>query len=361
MRRFLLALALVLAPLTASVAEEPPKVDYEPARKIVTDAQAIVTPNGVQEAFNAPIGGIDQRISVRGADRRNPIILFIHGGPGSPEMPMSWSFQRPWEEYFTVVQWDQRAAGKTYAANPVPDPATLTPQRYVDDAIELIELLKARYGKQKIIVVGHSWGTVVGLSVAIQRPDLVQAYVGIGQIIDFRENERLGYDWTLAQARAAKNDKAIKDLEALAPYPGPGPLTIERVGVEREWNIHFGGLMAGRDNADAYFRTLRISPDYVDSDRKAFDAGSLLTITRMLPQMTDISFQSVRKVDVPVYFFLGRHDWTTPSSIAEAWLARLKAPAKGATWFENSAHLMPIEEPGKVFVTLLRDVGPKQP
>lgn len=359
MRRLLLALALVLAPLSASVADEPPKVDYEPARKIVADAQAIVTPNGVQEAFKAHVGGIDQWVSVRGANRDNPIILFIHGGPGSPEMPMSWSFQRPWEEYFTVVQWDQRAAGKTYAANPVPDPATLTPQRYVDDAIELIQLLETRYGKRKIIVVGHSWGSVVGLSVAIQRPDLVQAYVGIGQVIDFRENEKQGFDWTLAQAKAARNEEAIKALEALAPYPGPGPLTLERVGVERNWNIHFGGLMYGHDNADPYFRTVRISPEYADSDRKAFDDGSLLTITRMLPQMTDISFMSVRKMDVPVYFFLGRHDWTTPSGIAAAWLDRLQAPAKGATWFENSAHLMPIEEPGKVFLTLMKDVGPR--
>ena len=106
-------------------------------------------------------------------------------------MPFAWSFQRPWEDFFTVVQWDQRGAGKSYALN---DPRmiapTMTLDRYRDDAIELIDYLKARYGKRKVFLLGHSWGSAVGLSVAIKRPDLLHAYIGMGQAIDFRAGER---------------------------------------------------------------------------------------------------------------------------------------------------------------------------
>jgi proline iminopeptidase len=337
-----------------------PADPYGSGRKVIADLDRIVTPNGVQESFAAPIGGIDQWISVRGADRNNPILLFIHGGPGSTEMPMAWTFERPWEDYFTVVQWDQRAAGKTFAANAATNAAgPFTLDRYVDDTIQLIEFLRKRYGKRKIIVVGHSWGSVLGLSVAAKRPDLVQAYVGIGQVIDFRENERLGYDWVLAHAKADHNATAIKELESLAPYPGPGPLTLERLSLQRKWSIHYGGLTAGRDNANYYFDAWKLSPEYSVADEKAADEGSLLTITRMLPVLTEVSFKNLHRVKVPVHLFLGRNDATTPPSIAEAWLARLDAPSKSATWFEHSAHLIQIEEPGHTLVALLDAVGPK--
>jgi proline iminopeptidase len=117
---------------------------YAPARAIVADIGKIVTPNGVQETFEATLGGARQVVNVRGSDKDNPILVFVHGGPGAVEMPFAWAFQRPWEDVFTVVQYDQRGAGRSYPLN---DPAklapTMTPERYRDDAIELIELLKS--------------------------------------------------------------------------------------------------------------------------------------------------------------------------------------------------------------------------
>src|SRR3546814_7507297 len=112
---------------------------------------------------------------LRGQDRDNPVILFIHGGPASPLMPTTWEFQRPLEEYFTVVNYDQRGAGKTFLAND-PDAVadTLHIERYVDDAIEIAEHVRARLGKDKLIVMAHSWGTVVGMGAALERPALFQ-------------------------------------------------------------------------------------------------------------------------------------------------------------------------------------------
>lgn len=345
------ACLLMTAPTYAQTTAEDP---YQPGRAIVADIGRIVTPKGVQEIFDVVLGGARQVVSVRGADRTNPLLIFIHGGPGAVEMPMAWTFQRPWEDYFTVVQWDQRGAGKSYPLNePKTLAPTLKPERYRDDAIELIEQLTKKYGQKKVFLLGHSWGSIVGLSVAAKRPDLLHAYIGVGQVIDFRENERVGYAQTLELARKDGNTEAVRELEALKPYPGPGNFDVGKMTTERKWSIHYGGLAAGRQDADFYFHAPRISPDYSPADRKAWDEGSGFTIATMFPQLASVTFAAVRKLDVPVAFFLGRHDLTTPPSIAADWLARLDAPKKSAVWFEHSAHLPMIEEPGRTFVALL--------
>ena len=350
-----LLIALIAAAPTASQAVDP----YAPGREIVADIGRVVTPNGVQETFEVTLGGARQVVNVRGADRANPILVFVHGGPASVEMPIAWSFQRAWEDFFTVVQWDQRGAGRSYPLN---DPKALAPtlrlERYRDDAVELIETLKARYGKRKVILLGHSWGSIVGLSVAAARPDLLHAYVGVGQVVDFRENERISFDMVLDQARHDSNAEAVRELEAIRPYPGAGPFDLKKLEIERKWSIHYGGLAAYRPDATFYFRAGRISPEYSPADRKAWDDGSAYTMTTVFPQLADISFKELRRVDVPVFMFLGRHDTTTPSPLAAAWLERLRAPAKATIWFEHSAHLPMIEEPGRMVAALLNTVRP---
>jgi pimeloyl-ACP methyl ester carboxylesterase len=338
-----------------SAAEDP----YAEGRAVVADIGRVVTPNGVQETFEVVLGGARQVVNVRGADRTQPLLLFVHGGPAAPEMPIAWTFQRAWEDYFTVVQWDQRGSGRSYALNdPKALAPTMTPERYRDDAIELIELLVRRYGQRKVVLVGHSWGTLVGLAVALERPDLLHAYVGIGQIVDFRENERVGWEWTLARAKADGNAAAIRELEALRPYPGQGSFDVARVSTERKWSVHYGALAAGRQDANFYFRSARLSPEYTPEDRRAWNEGSEFTMRVLFPQLADLSFAHVRAVRVPVFMFLGRHDYTTPSPLAAEWLARVRAPRKAAVWFEHSAHLPMIEEPGRTFAALLEHVLP---
>lgn len=355
------AVLLALAAADAAAAQTTGPADpYDPGRAVVADIQKVVNPKGVQETFEVTLGGARQVVNVRGADRPNPIILFIHGGPGAVEMPVAWAFQRPWEDYFTVVQWDQRAAGRSYPLN---DPKTLAPtlslDRYRDDAIELIELLRKRYGQRKVFVVGHSWGSVVGLSVAAKRPDLLYAYIGMGQVIDFRENEKVGLAWTIEQARKDGNAEAVKELEALKPYPAAvGPLDIDKMTTERKWSIHYGGLAAHRRDADFYFHAPRLSPEYTAADRKSWDEGSGFSIQVLWPQLSEISLKDLNRLEVPTFLFLGRYDYTAPAPIAEAWMGRLKAPRKEIVWFEDSAHLPMIEEPGRTFAALLEKVRP---
>jgi pimeloyl-ACP methyl ester carboxylesterase len=354
---FLSLLACFCASLC--LAAEAPHDPNDNARAVIADIQHIATPDGVEERFSARIGGIDQWFTVRGRHRDNPILLYVHGGPGSTAMPMSWAFQRPWEEYFTVVQWDQRAAGKTYRANNWSKiESTLTVERYVDDAVEVMALLREKYAKRKIVVLGHSWGSVLGLEAAMRAPEWVSAYVGIGQFLDLVENERVGYDSAVALARADRNKTALKELASIAPYPGGSAPAIEALRIQRKWTIHYGGLQAYRHDAHPWFAAADLSPDYDAADLAAFNAGTEKSLGSILKQIYDERLDLVRKVEFPVILLLGRHDLTTPPEASARWLDRLDAPVKRAIWFEDSAHLLPMEEPGKTLVTLVQTVLP---
>ena len=356
---FLLLFLAALCP--PALAQQAPGDDmYAKARDVVRDLQRIVAPTGIQETYKARIGGIDQWINVRGQDRDNPVILFVHGGPASPLMPTIWEFQRPIEEYFTVVNYDQRGAGKTFLAND-PDAVadTLHIDRYIDDAIGIAEHVRERYGKDKVILMAHSWGTVVGMGAALKRPDLFHAYVGIGQVINVRDNERISFDYGLAQAREHENAEAIAELESIAPYPGDQPITRERIIIARKWPQFYGGMTAHRDGSAKYFfGAPLLSPEYDTADRKAIDGGNVFTLGRILPEFLEVDYKPVREFPIPVVMFMGRHDYTTPSQPTADWLARVDAPYKRGVWFERSAHMIPWEEPGKLLVSLLDTVRP---
>lgn len=329
------------------------------ARDIIGDLGRIVAPEGIQESFTAHLGGIDQWVNTRGQDRANPLLLFIHGGPASPAMPTLWMVQRPIEEVFTVVNWDQRGAGRTYLETD-PDAVrdTLHIDRYVSDALELAELLLRRYAAPKIILMGHSWGTIIGVRAVLERPELFSAYIGIGQVINTRENERLSYNYAISEATRHANTAALEELAAIAPYPGMTPITRERIIIARKWAQYYGGLSAFRHESQYYFNAPLLSPEYDDRAVAAINQGSLLTLERILPEFLEVDFDPITTFPIPIFFFMGRHDYTTPSTLAEAWLQRVNAPYKQGIWFERSAHLIPFEEPGKLLLSLAQQVLP---
>jgi pimeloyl-ACP methyl ester carboxylesterase len=327
---------------------------------IVADARKIVSANGVEELIEIPVAGTKQWISVRGRDRRNPLLLMIHGGPASPEMPTSWAFQSGWEDFFTVVQWDQRGSGKSYGAN---DPAmigpTLSLERITEDAGEVVRYLRQRYAKEKIFVLGHSWGSVVGLNLAQRHPEWLFAYVGMGQIVSGKDNERASYALTLRAAEAAGNTQAVSELRALAPYPEEdGSLPLGKLDVERKWAVTFGGLSYGRDGLGYYLNLAYLSPDYTAADIEAIDKGSRLSLSPLWAEVMRFDYGGITRFHCPIVLFAGRHDLTTPSEVAAAWLKRVRAPRKQIIWFENSAHMMAVEEPGRVLFHLVKDVRP---
>ncbi len=327
------------------------------ARAAVAAAQT-VTPGGVDELKAVKIGGIDQWISVRGDDPANPVLLFLHGGPGSPMMPVAWTFQRPWEESFTVVQWDQRGAGKTFAASgPQPD-STMTVARMQADAEELIALLRRTYGQDKIFLMGHSWGTILGLRIARDHPEWLHAYIGVGQVINGKRNETVSWRETLARARKLGNDQAVAELTALAPYPAPtGPTPLEKVIVERKWVTALGGMAYGKSEDDE--SVLRAaSPLYTDADCAAVERGEMFSVLALLPEAETVDFDDTVEFGCPVVFFAGGQDRATPTSIVVDWFNRVQAPAKKLFIVDHAAHYVVNEAPGEVLLHLVRDVRP---
>ncbi|WP_447729254.1 alpha/beta fold hydrolase [Pseudoxanthomonas suwonensis] len=362
MRRTAFALLACLAswlPAASAADPCPDREAYAPGRALIAELDRIVAPGGVQEAYEVEVNGVRHWVNVRGQDRDNPLLLFVHGGPASPVIPTLWQFQRPLEEYFTIVHYDQRASGRTFRLNP-PEAVegTIKVQQYVDDAIALAEHLRQRYGKRKLVLAAHSWGTVVGMHAALQRPDLFHAYVGMGQVIHVRTNERLSFEYGLARARAEGNAAAVAEMESIAPYPGDAPLTRDRIVIARKWPQYYGGLSAFRDNSDWFFQGPRLSPDYDDADRCAINAGNVFTLGRLLDEFLEVDFRGVREFPIPVVMFMGRHDYTTPSGPTAEWLRQVRAPYRHGEWFERAAHMIPWEEPGHTLAALLQHVRP---
>jgi proline iminopeptidase len=342
---------------SASVGMLGGKAHAADARDVFAKIENITTSGGIHDDGWVSIGGIRQWVSVRSRNARNPILLFLHGGPGFTSIPASYYFMADWAEYFTFVQWDQRGAGKTYRANnPAAVRPTMTVDRMVADAAELVAYLRRKYDSQRIILLGHSWGTILGAKLARLHPDWFHAYVGMGQFVDFKKSESLGYDSTLAAARADNNTKAVAELKSIAPFPNleNRALTLRHLGKERRWLEYYDGdsRLSHDDEISRY------SPDYTSEDLRARSEGEEFSVNALWEQLFSVDFSAVRRFNCPVVFLHGRHDWSTSASVLSAWYAQLEAPSKKLIWFENSAHIVYEEEPAKLLVALVNSVRP---
>jgi len=319
---------------------------------------------GVDELFTTAIGGISQWFHVRGVHRSDPVLLWLHGGPGTPMMPFEGMFQRALEEHFIVVQWDQRGAGKTYYENPTLDlAATVDYALMVKDASAVVEMVKRRYGKERIVVVGHSWGSILGIGLLRARPDDIAAYVGTGQVVDITENEAVGYRETLAEARRRNDTAAITALEALAPYPEANGKTVgPKTTVLHEWEQTYGTAVSRRYKGsirNVLLRNALDSPEYSLREIAYFLKDLDPLWPRLLADMD--RFKAVNFGDdypMPMFLFLGRHDLQTPSMLAASWLGTIRAPVKEVVWFEESAHSPMVDESEAFAKALIERVRP---
>ena len=353
----LAALAVVVS---ATKDPSPKPFDRAEATAIIANARKIVTPNGVERLEKVPISGIEQWVSVRGTDKRNPVLLLIHGGPGYVSMPMSWWFSRGWEEYFTVVQWDQRGAGKTYLLN---DPSairpTMTLERMVADTEEITKWIRGELGKKKIFVIGHSWGSYLGLELAKRHPDWLYAYIGVGQLTNGPESERRGWTFAMEAARRAGNSDAVRQLEAIAPYFAPGQRApLKDIYTQRKWLDFYGGVMAHRQGNSPESDLSKLSPDYTDNEILHIWQGNDFSESYLLAEVLSLDLTGIRDLGCPLIVFAGRYDFNVNSQVAAEWFAKVRAPFKKFVWFENSAHLPMTEEPGKFLMSLVRYARP---
>ena len=354
------AVATVFAVAVGRTAEPNKAGALTEAAAVIANARKILTPGGVERLQTVRIGDIDQWVSIRGRDTRNPLLLVIHGGPGYVLMPESWWVSRDWEEYFTVVHWDLRGAGKTLLINdPVKLAPTMTLARSVADAEEMVGWLRKEFGKQKVFVLAHSAGTYIGMQVALRHSDWVYAYIGVGQMADMPESERRGWAFAMDAARRSGNAEAVQELQSIAPYFAPGHSSpLKDLYIQRKWVGYFGGVMAYRHGNDADSDLVKLSPDYTREELAHIYDGNEFSERFLLADLVDGDWSVTRTLECPVLLFEGRHDYNANSEVAWEWFQQVQAPAKQFVWFEHSGHMPMTEEPGKFLVSLVRFARP---
>jgi pimeloyl-ACP methyl ester carboxylesterase len=311
----------------------------------IVDAQGARLPGSVAVLEKVMLGGVEQSLLIRGRSVRNPVLLYLHGGPGTSELGMLRVHNIPaLEAHFTVVVWDQRGAGRSYAAR---EPASgMNVEQFISDTHELTKLLCARFQQRKIYIVGHSWGSLLGVLTVARYPELYHGYVGIGQAVDMQEGERVSYAWALAQAEKANDRKSVAQLERIGPPPYFGELR-PKLMTQRRILAKYGGEVYGnpRGGMPALLSGLLRSSEYTWQDRIDVFRGVLANMRLMWPQILSIDLMAqVPELKVPVYFLEGRHDYEAPAVLAERYFEALAAPRKTLVWFERSAHFVNTEE-----------------
>jgi pimeloyl-ACP methyl ester carboxylesterase len=318
----------------------------------VAQILAITTSNGIVEGSFVRIGGIDQYISIRGDDRANPVILFVHGGPGDSMVPFA-EIYRPWEKYFTVVQWDQRGAGRTFGRNGTNE-APMTMDRMVRDGIEVAGYLRAHLHKDRVILLCHSFGTVLGIQMVKRRPDLFAAYVGTGQVVAKAEKERILYARLMKKLEAAHDAAGIARLKTVtAPYRTEAELQVERAVTGRF------DPPSERDLRRTLTPVVLYAPNYSLRDIYDFTHAAAYVGEAIYPQQLPYDARKLGlKFDLPFFIFEGEADSITPPDLAKAYFDSVQAPVKGWATFKGVGHSAVLLKPDEFLGELLRRVRP---
>ena len=289
-----------------------------------------------EEAY-VRIGGIEQWITIKGDDKRNPIVLFLHGGPGDAWSPFAESEFGAWEHEFNVVRWDQRGAGRTFVKSGPSIEPTMTLDRMVQDGIEVSEYLIKHLGQRKIILVGASWGSILGVYMIKQRPDLFYAYVGMAQVVNIRAGQAASYRQVLERARAAGDQTAATALETIGRPPWSSI---------RQWPAFRKVLLPYQaKTVTAASPPMRLEPEYDSPSEQAqrSDADDLsfihfvgLTMDGPLEQIDLPSLGT--DFAVPVYIIQGQEDLSAPPKLAKAYFESIRAPRKRFTIVPGTGH-----------------------
>lgn len=323
----------------------------------ITGADGKPLPGSIASLEKVKLGGVDQWLIIRGYDVHKPVLLFLSGGPGASEAARVLRFNSELEKHFVVVIWEQRGCGKSYPShNPKSD---LTIDQYVADIIELTNLLRTRFDEQKIYLVGHSWGAIIGVRAAQVRPDLFHAYVGTAQMVDVRETDVLIYEMVLEHSRKIGDTDFVKTLETQGPPPyfEKSPIQPYATLFGREYAVFEAPNIKNpeyRRDGDILMLMLK-QPEYGWLDRVYYLLGLMNTFNVVYPQLQEMDFRlDAIHLNLPVYMVLGRHDMNNPYQIPEEYFHLLEAPSKQLVFFENSGHGMIWEEAG-LFHNLMVD------
>jgi pimeloyl-ACP methyl ester carboxylesterase len=295
---------------------------------------------GINEARYVPIGGIEQWVQIRGQDRNNPVLLILNGGPGGTLVPQTWAFTE-WEKHFTVVMWDQRGEGKTFEKSGNAVAVSMKINRMVQDGVEVAEFLRAHLRKDRVGVLGFSWGSVLGIHMVKQRPELFYAYVGTGQVVSMRKRDKIAYAQVLEKVRAANNVEAVHELELLGPPPYESRSARRQ---QQKW-----------EESTAKYPEEQVTPAlfwwFLDSKlfpKTYVNAGLEFSRNHLFEELDSVDLTILGpEFELPVFIFQGTEDDTTPIALAKEYYDTINAPYK---------EFVPIQDGGHFSVFRMRDV-----
>lgn len=292
------------------------------------------TSSGIDTTEIVTIGGIQQFIKIKGKERANPILLYLHGGPGESAMEDADTFTNKLQEYFVVVQWDQRETGHTLELNLSPDP--LTVKLMQNDTYELITKLLTMFEDEKLYLVGHSWGNILGFDIADKYPQFLHAYIAISPHI--KNSDNIWLDKVKKYEKEKNNLIAVRELDTIqVPFKN-----FEQLFTARKWLSDFEGDPVPDSMVATYIKMLEPWRN---------------TWFSVVKEVDEIDFsKSLKRVQCPIYFFLGRNDHVTPPTISAHFYKKLKTPEKKLFWMEQSGHLIPTTEPQRLQEIIINSI-----
>jgi pimeloyl-ACP methyl ester carboxylesterase len=328
-------LALILAAIATSTAAAQTN-EYSPPTVTAHG-------KGIDDGVFVAINGLEQWIAIRGDDIRNPVLLWVHGGPGGGGGSFAMPMFRDWERYYTVVQWDQPGAGATFAKNGEAGLQNLTIDRITGDGIAVAEYLQKRLGVEEILLMGISWGSIIGVEMVHRRPDLFSAYVGTAQFASGPQGRKLGYELALEAARERNDTAGIADLERIGPPPYA---RVEDFVVRQRYALGFPKAPA-EAAAQAEFVKIVSAPaspnaKYVARDLPEVHKGPQAFLAVLAATLDETERWEARALgldfDLPVFIFHGENDINTPASLAMEYCREIKAPTKTCKLISDAGH-----------------------
>jgi pimeloyl-ACP methyl ester carboxylesterase len=323
----------------------------------IVDEAGNPLPNAVVSLEKLNLGGIGQWVLIRGRDRNKPVLLVLHGGPGASMMPWVDLFHTTeLESSFVVVHWDQRGAGKSFSSGLTTE--DLDVASYVDDTLELADLLRRRFGKNRIFLTGVSWGSALGFLTLQRDSSPFHAFIATSERVAWRRSQTLGYEWVKAEAEKAGDQDALERLAAIEPFD---PADFGDIAVKNELLDTFGGGDIHTEGLwDAYqdYATSGQSPYYTPAEVGNYPQGLEFSQRAVIPQALDYNlFEDYPKSPIPVHFIMGMEDHQTPVSIVEDYAGELDAPDKSLTIVQSAGHDVPFDAPLAWAKALIRIAG----
>ncbi|MEM8890829.1 MAG: alpha/beta hydrolase [Bacteroidota bacterium] len=312
----------------------------------------VTSEKGIDRLFYLDIRGQKTGVLARGNDLSNPILLMIHGGPGYPDMMLGRCYDEGLLNEFTVVRYDQRGVGKSRSAN-LKD-AQLSIDNFTQDLLALTDALKANIPNVDVYLIGHSWGTVLGIKAAHQAPDKFKAYIGMGQIVHQQKADSISYEYCLKKAEEYGDKEALKILNKMDATLYSS--SRELLSQQREILQKYKGSSYQEGVRDELKQCVLQSPEMSILEVLTYQSRGREMDQKIFPQLLEVDFFTrIEKLELPVFFFGGRHDFHVPSVLAESYLNQLEAPQKDFYWFEESGHL-PIYEENEKFAESLIEI-----